>query len=90
MKVVETRKYQAGEQVELELSNVSICWALATSLCKKAEICIQSSDGNIFTQVQLLNVSFSQTVSCIPDDNFTIIFTNWYFVDFCLPTYNWP
>ena len=75
IKIIKSRKDQTRKEVELKLSKLNVCWALAPSLGEEAQVSIQGGYCDIFTLVQLSNVSFGQTVSRILDQDFTVIFT---------------
>lgn len=75
IKIIKSRKDQTRKEVELKLSKLNVCWALAPSLGEEAQVSIQGGYCDVFTVVQLSNVSFGQTVSRILDQDFTVIFT---------------
>jgi hypothetical protein len=49
IKVIKLREDQTRKEVELKLSKLNVCWALAPSLGEKAQVSIQGGYCDIFT-----------------------------------------
>lgn len=49
IKIIKSSEDQTRKEVELKLSKLNVCWALAPSLGEEAQVCIQSGYCDIFT-----------------------------------------